>query len=239
LCPPWRLRSEVLLRLRNLPPNVGQILKREERMPAFSTSIVVGEPAVSQRLSDWRLNVGQIVAIARVARAFANDASPLMPVTAPGTLAYIYGVQELRIRVIGDGWEWDLSCGVEAVMNRELGIRIGYQNVDRSCDEVFPPIPRSSKGRGAEYLNGPDLFEHFGVEPGPLVGLHEDATPTYYVMVGQDGSVELSRPIIKNGTYQRFVERIFVYSDTEEWEKGIEPSLEPTEEVDIAVSLKD
>lgn len=208
-------------------------------MPEFCTILVVGDPDVTQRLSDFGLVAENILAIAAAARAWAEDASPLMPQNAPGTLAYIHGVQELRVQTIGNGWEIDRSCNVEAVINRELGKRIAFQNVDRACDEIMPPIPRSAKGKGAEYLNGPDLFEHFGVEPGPLTGVKEDGLPTYYVMVGEDGSVELSHPIILNGTYQHFAERIFVHAPGEDWEGEIGSETGPVEDFEIEVSFKD
>ena len=208
-------------------------------MSVFSTIVVAGEPDVTQRLSDFGLTPDNIIAIAKAARAWADDASPLMPQNAPGMLAYIHGVQELRVQTIGGGWEIDRSCNVEAVINREFGKRIAFQNVDRACDEVFPPIPRSAKGKGAEHLNGPDLFEHFGVEPGPLTGVKQDGVPTYYVMVGEDGSVELSHPIILNGTYQRFIERIFVDAPSEDWESEIDPETAPIQDFDIEVSFKD
>ncbi|MAY89424.1 MAG: hypothetical protein CML02_22230 [Pseudooceanicola sp.] len=208
-------------------------------MPDFNTLTVTSDPEVVQRLADWNLTVDQIVAIGDTARRWAEDASPLAPLNAPGQLAYLFGVQELRQQLIGDGFVLDRSCNIEAVVNTELGVRIGYQNVDRSCDPDLPPIPRTSKGKGAEYLNGPDLFEHVGMVPGPLTGVREDAIPTYYVMVGEDGSIELSRAIIKNGKYERFVERIFVRSPSEDWEGAIEPETGPVEDFDIQVSFKD
>lgn len=208
-------------------------------MPAFSPCIVIGEPDVTKRLADFGLDIDNILAIATVARARADDASPLMPLNAPGTLAYIFGVYELRAQTIGRGWEVDRSCGVEAVINRNIGKRIAYQNVDRACVEDWPPIPRSAKGKGAEHLNGTDLFEYFGVKPGPLTGVKEDETPTYYIMVGEDGSVELSCPVIKNGTYQHFIERILVHTPSEDWEDNLDIDSGPVVDFDIDVSFKD
>jgi hypothetical protein len=111
--------------------------------------------------------------------------------------------------------------------------------VDRACDWDFPPNPRSAKGSAAENICGPNLFEHAGVEPGPLTGVKEDGIPTYYAMVGEDGSVEFSHPVIKNGSYQHFNERIFIHRPTEDWEEKIDPETGPIEDFDVAVSLKD
>ena len=151
-------------------------------MPPFNTAVVDGEIDVQSRLADFLLTADQITAIATAARTWADDASPLMPQNAPGTLAYIFGVQELRQRLVNDEWEVDRTCGVEAVINRRLDVRIGYQNVDRACDPDFPPNPRSVKGNAAENLCGPNLFVHAGVEVGPLTGVKQDSIPTYYVM---------------------------------------------------------
>lgn len=208
-------------------------------MPPFKMVVVDCIIDVQRRLADFALNTDQFMPIAAIARTWADDASPLMPQNAPGTLAYIYGVQELRQQLLGGEWEVDRTCGIEAVINRKLGVRIGYQNVDRACDHDFPPNPRSTKGTASENICGPNLFVHAGVEPGPLTGVRQDGIPTYYVMVGEDGSVELSHPVIKNGTYKHFHERIFIDRPTDEWEEEIDPETGPIEDFDIVVSFKD
>lgn len=208
-------------------------------MPVFNTIIIDGEVEVRSRLADFDLTFDQIIAIAEAARYWATNASPLMPQNAPGTLAYIFGVEELRRNLIDDQWIVDRTCGVEAVLNRELNIRIGYQNVDKSCDPLFPPNPRSPKGNAAENMSGPTLFQHAGIDAGPLTAVRQDGVPTYYVMVGEDGSAELSNPIIKSGSFVGFNERIFVSQPNEDWEEEIDPETGPVEDFDIQVTLKD
>lgn len=208
-------------------------------MPSFSTAIVQDEVDTQRRLADFGLDADQFMEIAEVATTWAGDASPLMPHNAPGTLAYIYGVQEMRHQLVDDEWEVERTFGIEAVINRIIGIRIAYQNVDRACDPEFPPIPRSAKGNASENICGPNLFVHSGVEPGPLTGVKQDGTTTYYVMVGEDGSVELSNPVIKNGLYKHFNERIFINRPSEDWEAEIDPETGPIEDFEISVSLKD
>jgi hypothetical protein len=207
-------------------------------MPAFSTLVVDGRVIVDRRLADWGLAVEQFVAIADVARRWAEDAGPLMPLNAPGTLAYIYGVNELRRQLVGGNWIVDRTCGIEAVVNREIGIRIGYQNVDVACDQVFAPTPRSAKGSAAESMCGPNLFEYAGIDVGPLTGVKQDGIPTYYVMVGEDGRVELSHPVIKDGAYRHFHERIFISGPAEDWADEIDPANAPMNDFDVAVSFK-
>ncbi|QUL38373.1 hypothetical protein [Erythrobacter sp. JK5] len=207
-------------------------------MATFSTQIIDTELEVDARLHDFGLSRDQILAIADVAKAWASDASPLMPKNAPGTLAYIYGVEALRQQLLDGEWQVDRTQNVESVVNRVRGIRIGFQNVDHSCDLMFPPMPRSSKGSAAEGMSGPTLFDYAGIETGPLTGVLSDGIPTYYVMVGEDGSVELSHPVISEGAYKDFVERIFVRGVGDDWAEDIDPETGPVSEFDIPVSLK-
>lgn len=207
-------------------------------MASFATQILDSEKAVDDRLYDFGLNRAQILAIADTARTWSGDASPLMPMNAPGTLAYIYGVQELRQQLIGSEWQVDRTQNVESVINRDRGLRIGYQNVDRASDRIFPPMPRSAKGAAAENMSGPSLFEYSGIDTGPLTGVLTDGIPTYYVMVGEDGSVELSHPVIRDGLYKEFFERIFVRGTNEDWSEEIDPESGPISEFDVPVSLR-
>jgi hypothetical protein len=132
----------------------------------------------------------------------------------------------------------DRTCGVEAVVNRERRIRIAFQNVDRACDPNFPPNPRSSKGSASELLSGPTLFEHAGVDAGPLTGVLSDGVPTYYAMVGEDGSVELSHPVISNGSFVQFHERILISAPDADWADTIDPETGPVEDFEIPVRFK-
>ncbi|KQM20834.1 hypothetical protein [Novosphingobium sp. Leaf2] len=208
-------------------------------MPSFATAIVEGERPVSDRLNDFGLVLEQIQAVGMAARTWADDASPLMPINAPGTLAYIYGVMELRQQILDGVWAADRTCGIEAVVNRDLKMRIGFQNVDRACDPDFPPNPRSAKGSASESLCGPTLFEHAGIDAGPLTGVKADGIPTYYVMVGEDGSLELSHPVISNGSYKHFHERIFIISPNRDWAEEINPDTAPLDDFDIEIRFKD
>lgn len=208
-------------------------------MQQFQTAIVDHLGAVDQRLADWGLVRQQFAAIAKVARSWADDASPVMPLNAPGTLAYIFGVAELRNQLVDEDWRVERKNGVEAVLNTRLGLRIGFHNVDAACDASFPPQPRSAKGSASEGLSSQTLFEFYGFEPGPLTGTSEDSVPTYYVMVGEDGSVELSNPIIRDGTYRHFIERIFIYKPAEDWAEDIVDDEGPADDFEVDVSFKD
>lgn len=217
-------------------------------MAVFSTSIIDDPISVAQRLEDFGLSVAQIVAIRDAARSAADDASPLMPINAPGTLAYIHGVEALRAHLLDGVWEMDRALGIEAVINRERNVRLAYQNVDKACDLVFTPMPRSAKGPASEKLCNHPLFEYYGMvldtdhdrlPEGDLGDPLEGDMVTYFVMVGEDGSVELSSPIIEGRRYGRFRERIFIDDPDADWESRIELDSDPVTEFDVPVSLKD
>jgi len=217
-------------------------------MSPFRTAILENPMDAQRRLADFGLTVEQVLAIRDSARAAAEDASPLMPLNAPGTLAYIHGVGALRGQVLDDEWTVDRTLGVEAVINRLLGIRLGYQNVDRACDAIFPPMPRSAKGNGVAQLCALPLFDHFNValesdaDRLPDVDVRDplgDQVRTYFVMVGEDGSVELSCPVIGNKRYAGFIERIFVDRSDSEWELSVDPNTGPIDDFDVPVTFKD
>ena len=207
-------------------------------MPTFNTVIVSAPSDVETRLNDFGLLREQLLAVGRTARAYADDASPTMPLNAAGMLAYIHGVGELRQQLVGQDYIPDRTCGIEAVVHRDRTVRIGYQNVDKCCVEMAP-IPRSDKGSGAASLSSPDLFVNAGVEAGPLTGVRQDGIRTYYVMVGQDGSIELSCPVISKGKYIDWLERIFIHSPEPDWEAEPETDSSPIEDFEISVSFKD
>ncbi|WP_299481977.1 hypothetical protein [uncultured Roseibium sp.] len=207
-------------------------------MPTFRTVTVSVLAEIETRLADFGLVRDQLLTIARTARAYADDASPSMPLNAAGLLSYIYGVEALRQQLVGPDYFPDRTCGIEGVIHRDRSIRLAFQNVDKCCVDM-PPIPRNEKGGGAASLSAPSLFVHCGIEVGPLTGVRQDGVLTYYVMVGLDGSVELSCPIIDRGKYVDWHERIFIYSPGGEWEAAPDADKDPIEDFDISVSFKE
>ncbi|MGH1370213.1 conserved hypothetical protein [Roseovarius sp. EC-HK134] len=206
-------------------------------MPSFNTVIVSTLVDVETRLEDFGVTRQQIMAIGQTARAYGDDASPSMPLNAAGMLSYIHGVGELRQQLVGPDYVPDRTCGIEAVVKRDRTVRIGFQNVDKCCVNM-PPLPRSEKGSGAESLSGPDLFVNAGMKPGPLTAVLKDGIRTYYVMVGLDGSVELSCPVIEKGKFVHWMERIYIYSPDSDWEADPQTDTGPIEDFDITVSFK-
>ena len=58
-------------------------------------------------------------------------------------------------------------------------------------------------------------------------------------MVGEDGSVELSCPVIANKRYSEFLERIFIDRPEDDWDSRMEPETGPIHDFDVPVVLKD
>lgn len=216
---------------------MGKILK-DSVLPSFTTSIAATPEAVETRLVELFVELAQIMAIGQTARAYADDASPAMPLNAAGMLSYLHGVGALREQLVGPHYVMDRACGIESVVSRNRTIRIGFQNVDKCCVHM-PPLPRTEKGSGAESLSGPSLFEYVGMEPGPLTGVKPDGILTYYVMVGLDGSIELSCPVIEKGKYVEWIERIFIHSPEADWEAEPVADDGPLDDFDVSVSFKE
>ena len=214
-----------------------RILK-EMILPTFNTSMITTPDAVDARLSELCLERAQIITVGKTARTYADDASPSMPLNAAGMLSYLHGVGALREQLVGEHYVLDRACGIESVVSRDRIVRIGFQNVDKCCVEMAP-LPRTEKGSGAEALSGRDLFEYAGIESGPLTGVKLDGILTYYVMVGLDGSIELSCPVIEKGKYVAWVERIFVYSPDADWDTAPQVNGGPVDDFDFSVSFKE
>jgi len=97
---------------------------------------------------------------------------------------------------------------VETIRNEKLKIIVAFSNVDLACNGFHTPKPRTKKGAGAERAMGGGLFA--------LLDIPEYAPrPTgewsfYYLMVDESGAAELTRPVVKGGTFIAAVERIYL-----------------------------
>lgn len=162
------------------------------------------------RVGQMELNIEGLLRAADTALGAASDSSPFDPANAAGTFAYFYGTRALREEFVGERWQVDRQESVEAMRNDDLKIRVVYQNVDVACHEKLLPKPRSKKGAGSErtcsenMLFDADAIPHY--TPAPA----KTDYATYYLMVDEDGACELSCPIVTNGTFSSFLERIFL-----------------------------
>lgn len=183
---------------------------------------------VNARLAEMQIGpVDRLLKVRSVAVAACADATPFHPANAAGTLAYQHGTFALRNEfVVVDGpWRLDRADGVEAIVNDSRKIRIVYTNVDVACDEDIKPKPRSRKGAGSERVCMDNLF---GSLP-EFAPEQREGWETFYLMVDERGAAELTRPVLKRGTFTAYIERIFLSNGDDVDRKSL-----PLQDGDIA-----
>jgi hypothetical protein len=162
---------------------------------------------VDKRLAELDLNRKTLLDVRAIAMNAAADATPFHPANAPGTFAYHHGTWGLRNHFVLPGKKWrnDRPNGVEAIVHDESKIAIVFANVDVACNDDIKPKPRSRKGTGSERVCSGNLFkylpEYVPVQTGQV---------TYYLMVSNTGAAELTRPVVRNGTFVAWPERIYL-----------------------------
>jgi hypothetical protein len=159
-----------------------------------------------RRLSELDLTREGLLDVRAVALNEGANATPFHAANASGTFAYHAGTWALRHQFVGGDWILDRSDGVEAIRNGKLKIKIAFSNVDLACNDFHVPKPRTKKGAGAERATGSDLF-------GDLPQYAPRPTGEwmfYYLMVDVRGAAELTRPVVKGGTFVAAVERIYL-----------------------------
>jgi hypothetical protein len=162
-----------------------------------------------KRLADMGLTREGLLAARDVAIQESANVTSFHPANAAGTLAYHHGTWALRHEFVGDTWVDDRVDGIETIRNDALKIKIAFCNVDLACDDQRPPQPRSKKGAGAERASGiGDLFADLP----KFVEKPTGEFALFYLMVDGNGAAELTRPVIKAGTFEAAVERIYLSS---------------------------
>lgn len=175
-------------------------------MSAIETRVIREPWDVDRRLSEMGLARDKLLNAVAVATHEGANATPNHCANAAGTFAYQHGTWAIRNEFVGKDWVVDRSDGVEAIWNEALKIRIGYSNVDIACDDEQTPKPRSRKGAGAERACSGNLFGYLP-RYAPLPSGND---ATYYLMVNENGSAELTRPVISGGTFSAIIERIYL-----------------------------
>lgn len=151
-------------------------------------------------------SVDRLLRIRTRALSAAADATEFHPANAPGTLAYQYGTFALRDEYVGEIWKVDRQDGVEAISNPTDKVRVIFANIDVACNDDQPPKPRSRKGAGAERACSGNLFDYLP----EFAPSQRDGWLTFYLMVDERGAAELTRPIVKNGTFTAYPERNYL-----------------------------
>lgn len=193
--------------------------------PELVETRIIDDPAdVASFLEANDLTARGIVAVRDAAYMQMVDCSPLMAANAPGSLAYHYGVLEMRVQFLGDHWELCREGGIEAIFNPKRNTKIVFQNVDVACSRVTNPKPRSEKGAGAERECQANLFEFYGVLAPTKVRVPQSGMAVHFIMVAEDGAVELSRPVVEDKKFTGFVNRVFVSDGSDIEDQLVRPS---------------
>jgi hypothetical protein len=175
--------------------------------PGHLETVILREPwEVESRLHEMGLDRPTLLRVAAQARAEGANATPFHCSNASGTFSYQYGTFFLRRDFVGKIWRIDRAEGVEGIWNDGALIRVVFSNVDICCNDEHPPKPRSKKGSGAERVCQTGLFDGLPQYAPRPTGRHA----TYYLMVAEDGAVELSRPVIANETFAAYIERLYL-----------------------------
>ena len=178
-------------------------------MDVIETKVFREPWAVDRRLKELGLNRAGLLAVRDVALHESSNATAFHPANAAGTLAYQHGTWSLRDQFVSDEWADDRAGGVETIRNDTLKLRVAFSNVDLACNDSHNPKPRSNKGAGAERVSGVvDLFRDLpSYAPRP-----SSEWALFYLMVDENGYAELTRPVVKNGTFVAAIERIYLWT---------------------------
>ena len=175
-------------------------------MEPVKTKIYAEPWDVDRRLSELRLDRKLLLEVRDVAHNSSMNATPFHPANAAGTFAYQDGSWALRDRFVDKVWQPDQTDGIEAIKCEELKVRVAFSNVDVACNSFLIPKPRSKKGAGAERASGGDLFGGL-----PQYAPRETSGwSLFYLMMDENGAVELTRPVVKGGTFVAAVERLYL-----------------------------
>ena len=177
----------------------------------LETKIFKEDWEIDSRLSSFGVTKDELMTVVQMAVSARADAVAHDPVTAPGTLSYIYGTRGIRDIFAAKGWTPDCTFGIESIYDPKTGTKVIFQNTDSACDDRNPKAI-SAKGRASEMAIMlaskcliPDMEEE---RQKRLRG------PVWYLCVfanGDDVRAELSRPLsVEDGQFSGFIERIFI-----------------------------
>jgi len=182
------------------------------------TKIIDASLEVDDRLKLFGVTKAELFQIAHKVVMARNGVVSIDPVTASGQFAYIYGTRALREVFMRKGWGIDRSENIEAVYNKETGIKIIYQSADKASNQNQVPRAISDKGAGSKRMVASGQFDlEMFLEPKENPASITPKVWYFFVAVnGSDVCAELSRPgTIENHQFKDFVERIFIIKSGE------------------------
>lgn len=182
-------------------------------------ALVIDQPAsVLDALQSLGVTREAVVHIARSAVSARSEYLPgIDPVNFPGTRAYQEGIRQtrLRLKALPQGWVTRKFNNIELVYSADLGIMVGFQNVDRACGDVAPKAI-SERGEGTRQLVSlPYQRNLFSGESTGTTQQVAGAFPViWFICVAAHADriqVEVSRPKpFTSDQFEGFFERIFI-----------------------------
>jgi hypothetical protein len=205
-------------------------------MDAIATTVLREPWEIEPRLKELALTRKGILEARDVAIHDSANATLFHAANAAGTYSYHSGTWALRDRFVGGDWVLDRSDGVEAIRNEKLKLKVAFSNVDIACDNFHIPKPRTKKGAGAERATGADLFAYVDIPqyaPRP-----SGEWKFYYLMVDGNGAAELSRPVVRGGTFTAAIERIFLSTGGDEGNVLLEDTTDTVVQFEPQIARK-
>ncbi len=207
-------------------------------MDPSSPSIINSEHDVPHALAGIGLSREAVLGIARAAVAGRNEALSVDAASAPGWLSYHFGLREMRMRLLPEGWRLSRAENLESTVHDGLGVQLLFQNVDAACDVTRSPRAISGKGSACRQLVAAAQGELFG----SAVSAHGRTPTVWVVCVAADESavrVEVSRPTEFEGDqFEEFSQRIFVANENFEAVPSPRTPYEDIDDADVPVSKK-
>jgi hypothetical protein len=210
----------------------------------LATKIYREDWEVEPRLAQLETSKAEMIEIIRRAVAARNDATDDDPITAPGTLSYIFGVRAVRRTFRKKGWAIYRAENIEATYNSENGIKIVFQNAESAADPL--QLPQAVRQKGPASVRAVDIGQ------GSLFPPDEDEeerskaqlATVWIIFVhanGDDIRAELScpRPMV-DGIFVSFHERIFIIKPGDWTEIAFkdDDAPDPAQDFEINVTRK-
>lgn len=173
---------------------------------------------IPRRLSELRLPREGLVACAETAVSASADVTSNHPNNSCGTYRYHEGTASLRDQFAGvDGWEKETTNNIEAILNKEIGVRVVFKNVDRACSELHLPQPISpQKSATKNSIQTNSLFDPEAI-PLTFAPVKEYGFKTYYLLVSEQdeeiyAELSLVTQVTDAGFFSGIAERVFIVS---------------------------
>lgn len=211
-------------------------------------SILRSDYDVRVGLKRLELDKDSLVIVSDAAFLARINTTPNHALNAAGTYSYHEGIRKMRDILVGENWASSRESNVEYVENQSIMTRIAFCNVFKAASTIYDPEPVSPR-RSASAAACNANYHQFTLD----LAFEKESEPsklpvdidwkTYYLMVGEDGTAELSLPLVcESGKFYELVERIFLVTeedlDNDPHISHVPSDLGPEPDYEIEVARK-